>query len=142
MTRSVSAGLAAALALGACGSDAPLELPAPVEQASPFVYPEELWDRDVEGQAVVMVHVTTEGDVDSAYVRTTSGYEAMDAAAIDGAKQLRFRPGRRGDDPVGVWVRVPVRFTKAPPSAAELEAEQAEARSRARDDADGQGAGL
>ena len=119
MTRRFTAKLLAAIGLGACGGgDAPpLELPEPIEQASPFVYPEDLWDRNIEGQAVVMVHVSTDGAVDSAYVRTTSGYEAMDSAAITGAKLLRFRPGRRGADPVGVWVRLPVRFSKSPPAA-------------------------
>lgn len=123
MTRPLPAGILAVLLLGACGSDAPLELPTPIEQASPFVYPESLWDEGVEGQAVVMVHVSAEGDVDSAYVRSTSGYAAMDSAAIAGAWLLRFTPGRRGEDPVGVWVRVPVRFSKSPPMDDEAQAQ-------------------
>ncbi|HUF14025.1 MAG TPA: energy transducer TonB [Longimicrobiales bacterium] len=131
MTRTATAFLVAALTTSACAvEDAPLELPVPVEQASPFVYPDELWDEGVEGQAVVMVHVTTEGAVDSVYVRSTSGHEAMDSAAVAGARELRFEPGRRGADPVEVWVRLPVRFSKSPPSEAELEAE-AEAEARA-----------
>ena len=114
MKRIITAAIPALLA--ACTSDAPLDLPVPVDQPSPFVYPEELWDQDVEGQAIVMVHVTTEGTVDSVYVRSTSGYEAMDSAAVTGARELRFEPGRRGADPVDVWVRLPVRFSKTPPS--------------------------
>ena len=110
---------AIAVACAACASDAPLELPVAVDQPSPFVYPEELWDRNVEGQAVVMVHVTMEGTVDSVYVRSTSGYEAMDSAAVTGARELRFRPGRRGEDAVDVWVRLPVRFSKSPPEQVE-----------------------
>ena len=105
-----------ALIGSACANDAPLELPVPLPPAtSPFVYPEALWDEGVEGQAVVMVHVTTEGTVDSVYVRSTSGYAEMDSAALRGARELRFEPGRRGVDPVEVWVRLPVRFTKTPP---------------------------
>ena len=116
MKRIVFAGLSALTA--ACGSDAPLVLPVPAEQeTSPFVYPERLWDEGVEGQAVVMVHVTTEGSVDSVYIRNTSGYEELDSAALQGARTLRFEPGRRGDDAVEVWVRLPVRFSKTPPAA-------------------------
>ena len=123
MKRIVSAPLVALL-LTACASDAPLELPVPIaRESSPFVYPEELWDEGVEGQAVVMVHVTVEGAVDSVYVRSTSGYAPMDSAALRGARELRFEPGRRGPDAVDVWVRLPVRFTKTPPDP-EAEATQ------------------
>ena len=108
---------ALAVALTACGGEAPLVLPVAIEQETPFVYPEELWDEGVESQAVVMVHVTAEGTVDSVYVRTTSGYEAMDTAALRGARELRFEPGRRGEKPVDVWVRLPVRFSRTPPAA-------------------------
>ena len=104
------------LALVACGDDSPLVLPVPVGDQAPFVYPEALWDENVEGQAIVMVHVTADGGVDSVYVRSTSGYEEMDSAAVSGARELRFEPGRRGEDPVDVWVRLPVRFTKSPPA--------------------------
>ena len=114
MKRFVTAPLLVALA--ACASEEPLVLPVAVEQETPFVYPEELWDENVEGQAIVMVHVTAEGGVDSVYVRSTSGYEEMDSAAVSGARELRFEPGRRGADPVDVWVRLPVRFTKSPPA--------------------------
>jgi protein TonB len=109
-------------ALAGCASDAPLVLPVPVEQESPFIYPEALWDEGVEGQAVVMVHVNEGGAVDSVYVRSTSGYEAMDSAALQGARVLRFEPGRRGAEPVPVWVRLPVRFSKTPPAPGETDA--------------------
>ena len=121
MRRIVCAALTVLAA--ACGSDAPLVLPVAVQQQErPFVYPERMWDEGVEGQAVVMVHVTTEGAVDSVYVRNTSGHEALDSAAVQGARTLRFQPGRRGEDPVDVWVRLPVRFSKTPPAAGEGDA--------------------
>ncbi len=106
----------------ACANESPLVLPVAIEQETPFVYPEELWDEGVESQAVVMVHVTADGAVDSVYVRTTSGYEAMDTAAARGARELRFEPGRRGEDPVDVWVRLPVRFSRTPPEAGDAAA--------------------
>ena len=110
--------LLGALSLMACGTDAPLELPVAIGTGTPpFTYPEALWDEGVEGQVVVMVHVTERGAVDSVYVRSTSGYEEMDTSAVRGARELRFQPGRRGEEPVEVWVRLPVRFTKTPPAA-------------------------
>lgn len=118
MMRKLPAMFLATGALGAAacaGDDAPLELPTPMEQESPFVYPEALWDEDVEGQAVVMLHVSEEGLVDSVYVRSTSGYAEMDSAALAGARTLRFHPGMRGEEPVEVWIRLPVRFSKTPP---------------------------
>lgn len=116
MTRMSCAATCAALTLAACNGDEPLELPAPIEQSSPFVYPEDLWDQGVEGQAIVMVHVSERGTVDSVYVRSTSGYESMDSAAVQGARTMRFRPARRGEDNVDAWVRLPVRFSKNPPA--------------------------
>jgi TonB family protein len=118
-----SAGPLLVVLAAACTNDAPLALPVPVDrETSPFVYPEEMWDEGVEGQAIVMVHVSQAGDVDSVYIRNTSGYEALDSAAVQGARTLRFEPGRRGADPVDVWVRLPVRFSKTPPAASENDA--------------------
>ena len=81
-----------------------------------------MWDEGIEGQSIVMVHVTTEGAVDSVYIRSTSGYEGLDSAALQGARTLRFEPGRRGEEPVDVWVRLPVRFSKTPPAEGENDA--------------------
>ena len=117
VTKRSVAVLGVVLACASCASDAPLELPVPMDQESPFRYPESLWDEGVEGQAVVMVLVGAEGTVDSVYLRQTSGWEEMDSAAVRGARVLRFEPGRRGTDPVDVWVRLPVRFSKTPPTA-------------------------
>ena len=101
------------LALGACtASDDPLQQPRPLYDDPPFVYPERLWDEGVEGETMLMVRVNTQGDVDSVYVHTTSGHLAMDSAAVAGAYELSFEPGRRGVDAVDVWVRLPVRFTR------------------------------
>lgn len=77
---------------------------------SPFEYPTALWDQKLEGETLLMVHVTETGAVDSAYVVQTSGQMAFDSAALRGAKQLRFSAGRQGQRRVAMWTRVPVRF--------------------------------
>jgi len=78
--------------------------------SSTFHYPEELWEAGVEGETTLRIFVTDDGTVDSARVDDTSGYEEFDSAAVRGAYDLRFEPARRGDEPISVWVLLPVRF--------------------------------
>ncbi len=101
-----------ALALAACGDDAPLVHPAPVEAPSPFQYPVALWDRGLQGETVILAHVTEDGAVDSARVSRSSGRAAFDSAAVEGALRLRFVPAHRGGDRVAMWVKLPVRFSR------------------------------
>ncbi len=100
------------LAAGACRSEPLPETPPQQLTSSPFHYPEELWDEGIEGQTTLKLYVTEQGAVppDSIRVDESSGYAAFDSAAINGARQLRFEPARRGEDPIGVWVRLPVQF--------------------------------
>ena len=79
---------------------------------SPFRYPIGEWDADVEGEAILMVHVTDMGDVDSVYVLESSGRPALDSAALAGARELEFAPGRRGEERIDMWAKLPVRFAK------------------------------
>lgn len=100
----------ALLGLGACEPDEPVTEPEPISVESPFQYPIELWDQRLEGEAMVMVHVTDMGAVDSVYLQQSSGQPAFDSAAVRGAWELRFAPGRRGDRRIDMWARLPVRF--------------------------------
>ena len=93
--------------------------PVPIAgDASPFRYPVPLWDARAEGETLLMVHVTDEGAVDTAYVLASSGHAAFDSAALAGSRQLRFEPGRRGDEAIASWARIPVRFRMPADSAA------------------------
>ncbi len=98
--------------VASCGwpSREPVEQPAAMPGPSPFVYPLDLWDSRIEGEALLMVHVTEHGAVDSAYVVGSSGFQAFDSAAVRGAHQLRFAPGRRGRRRIAMWTKLPVRF--------------------------------
>ncbi|CAN5628836.1 hypothetical protein BH23GEM3_BH23GEM3_14340 [soil metagenome] len=97
--------------LAACSNtEAPPETPPRQISESPFHYPEDLWDAGVEGETTLKVFVTSEGTVDSTRVERSSGQAAFDSAAVDGAQRLRFEPARRGDEPVGAWVLLPVQF--------------------------------
>jgi TonB family protein len=105
--------LLAALAVG-CAGDQEIERPAPLYGEVPIDYPLELWDQDVEGQTLLRVRVTEMGQVDSVVVMESSGHEAFDAAAIAGARTLRYRPARRNGKRIVVWAEVPVHFSKRP----------------------------
>lgn len=108
-------GVSFSILLGACAAEEPVTDPQPIPQESPFRYPVELWDAGEAGETVVMVHVTEVGQVDSVYVLESSGRASFDSAAVAGARQLEFAPGRRGQEPVPTWARLPVRFS--PPAS-------------------------
>jgi periplasmic protein TonB len=105
----IPVALAACLALASCAEEME-ETPPQQIATSPFHYPEELWDAQVEGETVLRLYVNPEGLVDSVQVDRGSGYAAFDSAAVRGVVDLRFDPARRGDDPVGAWILLPVRF--------------------------------
>ncbi|MDO8298480.1 energy transducer TonB [Lacisediminimonas sp.] len=43
-------------------------------------------------------------------MRTGSGFELLDRAAVMAVSRWKFVPARQGADPVGAWVLVPVNF--------------------------------
>lgn len=108
--------LAAPLAVwGMAGCDRteePIEAPRLLTADPYFEFPITLWDEGIEGETRLMVHVTALGEVDSAYVKESSGYAEFDSAAVAGVGNLRFTPGRRGEKRVDGWVVLPVKFTK------------------------------
>ena len=109
--RAVAVSVTALLAPG-CGGDPDIEKPTPLFTESPVEYPLELWDQDVEGNTLVRVLVNEEGGVDSAVVVTSSGHLALDSAAVSGVLGMVFEPARKEGEPLRVWARVPVYFSK------------------------------
>ena len=103
---------AAALLAPACGGDRDIEKPAPLFTESPVEYPLELWDQDIEGSTLVRVLVNEEGGVDSVTVVESSGHSALDSAAVKGVLGMEFEPARKKGEPLRVWARVPVFFSK------------------------------
>jgi TonB family protein len=89
-----------------------VEEPKLMPDPTPVRYPPALWDRNVEGETEVLVEVNEVGDVVGASVAQTSGYAEFDSAAVAGARELRFTPAKRGNTPVAMSVRVPVRFSR------------------------------
>lgn len=100
--------------VAACGGEGELEQPAPLYGEEPIAYPVELWDEGVEGTTVLRVRVDETGVVDSVEVLESSGHEGLDAAALTGARKLRFQPGRRDGERIRMWASLPVHFSKRP----------------------------
>ena len=93
------------------GDTAPAAPPAPpaerVEaslraEATPE-YPQELIEDDVEGLVKVNILVAADGSVESVKLVTSSGYSAMDRAAIAAGYRFQFNPGDNGRR--GVWTK-------------------------------------
>jgi len=79
-----------------------LGLPAPE-------YPKAAHDAGIQGIVMVMARVLTDGTVgETSVVRSIP---ALDAAAVQAVKRMRFKPGSYQGKPVAVWVGVPVTFT-------------------------------
>jgi protein TonB len=97
---------------------APPPPPAPVlVQATPRyrdnpapLYPNQARRRGLEGTVVLEVLVGPDGRVKDLKLAQASGHRLLDEAASDSVRSWAFEPGRRGDQPLEMWVRVPVRF--------------------------------
>jgi protein TonB len=92
---------------------APLEPPV-VLRAAWFAYPEEARRRRSEGNVEVRILVDTAGGVAAVELEEGAADTTLNAAALAAARTMRFRPARRGDQPVTVWFNY--RFSFALPS--------------------------
>lgn len=67
--------------------------------------------RGEQGRVVLRVHVLADGSADRVELRTSSGHERLDQAALEAVRQWRFVPARQGDQAVAAWVLVPIAFS-------------------------------
>jgi protein TonB len=77
----------------------------------PPEYPAFSRRRGEEGRVLLRVHVASDGSPSEVEIRTSSGVERLDRAALDAVRRWRFVPARQGDTPVDAWVLVPIRFS-------------------------------
>lgn len=75
------------------------------------LYPSTLREAGIGGTVVLDMFVDDGGIPSRARVRTSSGYGALDSAALDVSARMRFVPAQNRDKPVGVWVRQAISFT-------------------------------
>jgi protein TonB len=98
-------------ASASAATDAPSQLARPRGgyQVKP-VYPSSARRLGVEGTALLSVYVAADGQVTEVQVHESAGHPDLDRAAVDAVRRWRFEPGRRGAEPIGMWVRLPVHF--------------------------------
>ena len=63
------------------------------------------------GRVLLHVLVSAAGEAQQVEIRTSSGFERLDHAAIDAVRRWRFAPARRGAEAVAGWALVPVNFS-------------------------------
>ena len=94
------------------GPPTPDTLPAMTNPALPFAYPPALYAQRVQGNVTLRIYIDAAGAVrpESTSVAESSGYPALDSAAVTGSRELRFRPAKFGSQPGGVSILFPVFF--------------------------------
>jgi len=83
---------------------------AEVTQALEREYPPLMRDAGIGGTVLVWIFIDEEGAVVNTLVHTTSGYVALDAAALKVADVIRFSPALNRDKRVPVWISLPITF--------------------------------
>ena len=72
-------------------------------------YPEASRKAGTEGKVLVYVHISETGEVLKAKVQESVNPEC-DKAAVKAIKSVKWEPAKKGDDPVAVWVAIPISF--------------------------------
>ena len=109
MDRETSQRVAQAFQAGASKPD---EKPQMLNTEVPFHYPAALYERKVQGNVTLYLHIDRDGQVrpDSTRIEESSGYAALDSAAVRGSQELRFVPAKLRGEPMGVSILFPVFF--------------------------------
>ena len=63
-----------------------------------------------QGTVIVRVFIGLLGSAEKAEIRQSSGYDRLDAAALETVQRWRYVPGKRHGNPEAMWFNVPVRF--------------------------------
>lgn len=86
--------------------------PVVINPESPVEYPATLYGRGIEGKVVLRLFVDEAGtlDPDSTRLAESSGYPALDSAALAAVPSFRFAPALQNGAPVGATFLQPVHF--------------------------------
>jgi periplasmic protein TonB len=82
-----------------------------IQRALERNYPPLLRDAGIGGTPVVWFFIDENGRVLRTQLSKSSGYDALDAAAIQVANMMQFSPALNRDKRVQVWVEIPIVFT-------------------------------
>src|SRR5438874_12782215 len=95
--------------------------PVMLNKELPFRYPPALYAQKVQGNVTLRIFIDSNGAIvsDSTRIAETSGFTALDSAAMKGSRELKFEPGKTLGQPVPVSILLPVYFRHhdAPPIA-------------------------
>lgn len=95
--------------------------PVMLNKELPFRYPPALYAQKVQGNVTLRIFIDSNGAIvpDSTRIAETSGFTALDSAAMKGSRELRFEPAKTLGQPVPVSILLPVYFRHpdAPPLA-------------------------
>ena len=95
--------------------------PVMLNKELPFRYPPALYAQKVQGNVTLRIYIDSNGAIvpDSTRIAETSGFTALDSAAMKGSRDLKFEPARTVGQPVPVSILLPVYFRHpdAPPLA-------------------------
>jgi len=88
------------------------EAPVALNPQVPIAYPPALFEQKIEGDVTLRLFVDSTGKLipESTRIAEGSGYAALDSAALNGAKTLRFAPAKRHGVPVATAFLQPVEF--------------------------------
>ena len=84
-------------------------IPRAVEQYRP-AYPASARKARIQGTTLLAVLIADDGRVTEIVVKESAGHPDLDEAAANAVRRWRFTPARRGNDPVAMWVELPVEF--------------------------------
>jgi periplasmic protein TonB len=95
--------------------------PVMLNKELPFRYPPALYAQKVQGNVTLRIYIDSNGAIvpESTRVAETSGFNALDSAAMKGSRDLKFEPAKTQGQPVPVSILLPVffRHPDAPPLA-------------------------
>ena len=91
------------------------EPPVAINPVSPVRYPPTLLEQGIEGQVLLRLYVDSAGRVipDSTHIEESSGYPALDSAAVAGSPDLRFSPALHQGRPIAAPFIQPIQFRGA-----------------------------
>ncbi|MEP6692682.1 MAG: energy transducer TonB [Gemmatimonadaceae bacterium] len=94
------------------GGPTPDKAPRMRNHELPFRYPAALYEKKVQGNVTLHIHLDSTGMVvaESTQIVKSSGIAGLDSAAISGSRFLDFAPATLKGKPVPVSVQLPVYF--------------------------------
>jgi protein TonB len=77
---------------------------------APPAYPSASRLRNEQGRVALMVEISPAGQVTDAAVQVSTGYPALDRAALEAVRTWRFEPALRDGQPVHSVISIPFLF--------------------------------